>query len=35
LGEKVLANEEMMRLTFQIVARLLFSTDIDHYAEGV
>lgn len=34
-GEKVSANEEMMRLTFQIVARLLFSTDIDDYAEGV
>jgi cytochrome P450 len=31
----VSANEEMMRLTFQIVARLLFSTDIDRYAEGV
>ena len=35
VGEKVSANEEMMRLTFQIVARLLFSTDIDQYAEGV
>ena len=35
VGEKVSANEEMMRLTFQIVARLLFSTDIDRYAEGV
>lgn len=35
LGEHVSANEEMMRLTFQIVARLLFSTDIDKYAEGV
>jgi len=34
-GETVSANEEMMRLTFQIVARLLFSTDIDRYAEGV
>jgi cytochrome P450 len=35
LGEEISANEEMMRLTFQIVARLLFSTDIDKYAEGV
>jgi cytochrome P450 len=35
LGQEVSANEEMMRLTFQIVARLLFSTDIDKYAEGV
>jgi len=35
VGEEVSANEEMMRLTFQIVARLLFSTDIDQYAEGV
>jgi len=35
LGQQVSANEEMMRLTFQIVARLLFSTDIDKYAEGV
>ena len=34
-GEQLSANEEMMRLTFQIVARLLFSTDIDSYAEGV
>lgn len=34
-GEEVSANEEMMRLTFQIVARLLFSTDIDRYAQGV
>lgn len=34
-GEQRPANEEMMRLTFQIVARLLFSTDIDDYAEGV
>lgn len=34
-GQTVSANEEMMRLTFQIVARLLFSTDIDRYAEGV
>lgn len=34
-GQQVDANEEMMRLTFQIVARLLFSTDIDDYAEGV
>jgi len=34
-GAEVSANEEMMRLTFQIVARLLFSTDIDKYAEGV
>lgn len=35
VGQEVSANEEMMRLTFQIVARLLFSTDIDQYAEGV
>jgi len=34
-GDEVSANEEMMRLTFQIVARLLFSTDIDNYAAGV
>lgn len=34
-GEQLSANEEMMRLTFQIVARLLFSTDIDKYAAGV
>jgi cytochrome P450 len=34
-GQEVSANEEMMRLTFQIVARLLFSTDIDTYAAGV
>ena len=34
-GQEVSANEEMMRLTFQIVARLLFSTDIDKYAAGV
>lgn len=34
-GEIVSANDEMMRLTFAIVARLLFSTDIDAYAEGV
>lgn len=34
-GDQVSANEEMMRLTFQIVARLLFSTDIDRYAQGV
>lgn len=34
-GHVVSANEEMMRLTFHIVARLLFSTDIDQYAEGV
>lgn len=35
VGQEVSANEEMMRLTFQIVAQLLFSTDIDRYAEGV
>ncbi len=35
VGQEVSANEEMMRLTFQIVAQLLFSTDIDQYAEGV
>jgi cytochrome P450 len=35
LGQEVAANDEMMRLTFQIVARLLFSTDIDKYAAGV
>ena len=34
-GQQISANEEMMRLTFQIVARLLFSTDIDKYAAGV
>ena len=33
--QKVDANEELMRLTFQIVAQLLFGTDIDRYAEGV
>jgi len=35
IGQKVSANEEMMRLTFEIVAQLLFSTDIDKYAKGV
>ena len=34
-GDEVDANREMMRLTFQIVAQLLFGTDIDRYAEGV
>jgi cytochrome P450 len=34
-GQAVDANREMMRLTFQIVARLLFGTDIDRYADGV
>ena len=34
IGQKVSANEEMMRLTFEIVAQLLFSTDIDKYAKG-
>ncbi|MEY2848778.1 MAG: hypothetical protein RI885_1443, partial [Actinomycetota bacterium] len=34
-GQPVDANTEMMRLTFQIVAQLLFGTDIDRYAEGV
>jgi cytochrome P450 len=34
-AEPVEANREMMRLTFQIVARLLFGTDIDRYADGV
>jgi cytochrome P450 len=34
-GEPVEANHEMMRLTFQIVAQLLFGTEIDRYAEGV
>jgi len=33
--QPVEANEEMMRLTFQIVAQLLFGTEIDRYAEGV
>jgi cytochrome P450 len=33
--QPVEANHEMMRLTFQIVAQLLFGTDIDRYAEGV
>ena len=35
LGAEVSANEELMRLTFQIVAQLLFGTEIDRYAEGV
>ena len=35
IGDRVSANEEMMHLTFQIVAQLLFSTDIDRYADGV
>ena len=34
-GAKVSANEQMMRLTFQIVAQILFSTDIAKYADGV
>ncbi|WP_309620265.1 cytochrome P450 [Salinibacterium sp.] len=34
-GDTVEANREMMRLTFQIVAQLLFGTDIDRYADGV
>lgn len=34
-GDEVDANHEFMRLTFQIVAQLLFGTDIDRYAEGV
>lgn len=34
-GQEVSANEELMRLTFQIVAQLLFGTEIDRYAEGV
>jgi cytochrome P450 len=34
-GAEVSANEELMRLTFQIVAQLLFGTEIDRYAEGV
>lgn len=34
-GDVIGANAEMMRLTFQIVARALFTTDIDRYAEGV
>ena len=33
--QPVEANHEMMRLTFQIVAQLLFGTEIDRYAEGV
>jgi cytochrome P450 len=35
VGDEVSANEELMRLTFQIVAQLLFGTEIDRYAEGV
>ena len=35
VGERISANEAMMHLTFQIVAQLLFSTDIDRYADGV
>ena len=34
-GDEVDANHEFMRLTFQIVAQLLFGTDIDRYADGV
>lgn len=34
-GDEIDANHEFMRLTFQIVAQLLFGTDIDRYAEGV
>jgi cytochrome P450 len=34
-GDEVDANHEFMRMTFQIVAQLLFGTDIDRYAEGV
>lgn len=35
VGGRVSANEELMHLTFRIVAQLLFSTDIDRYADGV
>ena len=34
-GQQVRAGDELMRLTFQIVAQLLFGTEIDRYAEGV
>jgi len=34
-GEERQANEEMMRLTFQIVAQILFSTEISKFAKGV
>jgi cytochrome P450 len=34
-GEEVRAGDELMRLTFQIVAQLLFGTEIDRYADGV
>jgi cytochrome P450 len=35
VGGQVSASEELMHLTFRIVADLLFSTDIDRYADGV
>ena len=35
IGEQRSANQEMMRLTFQIVAQILFSTEISKYAKGV
>lgn len=34
-GQQVRAGDELMHLTFQIVAQLLFGTEIDRYAEGV
>ncbi len=34
-GDAVRTGDELMRLTFQIVAQLLFGTDIDQYAAGV
>lgn len=34
-GDAVRAGDELMRLTFQIVAQLLFGTEIDRYAAGV
>lgn len=35
LGQEVVANDEMMRFTFQVVDRLLHSTTIAKYAAGV
>jgi cytochrome P450 len=35
LGQQLSATDEMMQLTFKIVAQILFSTNIEKYAAGV
>lgn len=35
VGQQLSANDEMMQLTFKIVAQILFSTNIEKYAAGV